>query len=153
MIPINLLLWGYIGYYIYNFFHSEVVELPIELPVNLSKKKVEDSVNYVLALNYADPFLKEEPKPKNNSGAKAINQPIHSNPVVQKIREAPKTLDIKYMGLIENKTTGIVTGLISINGRSFLIKKGEIVEGVLVKSLMQDKLELRVGKDNLTISK
>lgn len=156
MVPITLLIWGYIGYYIYNFFHSEVGELPTELPVNLSKKKADDSVDYVLALNYADPFLKEEPKPRNNNVNKAPNKPNSPaiTPVIQKtITEAPKTLDIKYMGLVENKTSGVATGLVSINGKTFLVKKGETVEGVLIRSLSVEKLEVKVGKENISITK
>lgn len=156
MIPANLLLWGYIGYYIYNFFHADIGELPTELPVNLSKKKTNDSVDYVLALNYADPFLKEEPKPRNNNANKAPNKSNTTaiTPVVQKVtNEAPKSLDIKYMGLVENKTSGVATGLISINGKTFLVKKGETIEGVLIKSLSSAKLEVKVGKENLSITK
>lgn len=156
MIPINLLIWSFVGYTVYDYFHSDIGSLPMELPVNLSKKKKNDSVEYKLALNYADPFLKEEPKSRNNNSNKSANTP--SKPaqtiVPQKtVTEAPKTIDIKYMGLVENKTSGVATGLVSVNGKSFLVKKGEKVEGILIKSLSSDKLEVKVGKENLSITK
>lgn len=156
MIPFNLLLWGYIGYVIYDYFHSDIGTLPMERPVNLSKKKQNDSASYTLALNYADPFLKEEPRPRNNNPSKSSSTPSKPVPTIvpqKTFTEAPKTLDIKYMGLVENKTSGVATGLVSINGKSFLVKKGEKVEGVLIKTLTSDKLEVKVGKENLSILK
>lgn len=156
MIPFNLLLWGYIGYAIYDYYHTDIGSLAMERPVSLSKKKQSDSSNYTLALNYADPFLKEEPRPRNKNTSKATNtpnKPVQTIVTQKTVTEAPKTLDIKYMGLVENKTSGVATGLVSINGKSFLVKKGEKVEGVLIKNLSSDKLEVTVGKENLAIVK
>lgn len=156
MIPINLLLWGYIGYTFYDYINADIDSLPTELPVNLAKKKKSDSTDYKLALNYADPFLKEEPKPRNsisNKSSNISNKPLPVTIPQKTITEAPKSLDIKYMGLVENKSSGVATGLISINGKSYLVKKGEKVEGILIKSLSAEKLEVKAGKENLSIAK
>lgn len=156
LVPINLLVWGYVGFKIYKAFNEEEEILPYEQVMSVTKFKKEDSVVYKLAINYPDPFLKEEPRYKaagnSNSGGHVPKVPV--NPPVQKPIVAPqRTIDLKYLGLVENKTSGTSTGLISINGKSYLVKKGEVVEGVLIKSISSEKLEGKIGKETISIQK
>ncbi len=151
-ISLNLIIWGYVGYVVCDYLRTDDDIIPTELPVNFSKKKKSDSTTYSLALNYPDPFLKEEPRPRNNNTSKSANntsKPIQVTVPQKTITEVPKSLDIKYMGLVENKTSGAATGLVSINGKSFLVKKGEKVEGILIKTLSSEKMEVKIGKENL----
>lgn len=156
LIPVNLFVWGYVGFKIYRAFNEEEDVLPFEQAVSVSKLKKEDSIVYKLALNYADPFLKEEPRYKTNANSGSsgnIPKPSVNPPVQKTITAVPKTIDLKYLGLVENKSSGAATGLISINGKSYLVKKGDVVEGVSIKSISSEKLEAKIGKDLISVQK
>ncbi len=154
-IPVNLFVWGYIGIKIYNTFREEENIFPYEKAVSVSKLKTEDSVVYKLALNYADPFLKEEQHYKANNNSNTNNNPKPQIiPQIQKlVINPPKTIDLKYLGLVENKTSGAATGLVSINGKSYLVKKGDVVEGVVIKTISSEKLEAKIGKETVSVEK
>jgi hypothetical protein len=156
LIPVNLFIWSYAGIKIYNAFSEDEDILPYEHTVSVAKLKKEDSVVYKLALNYPDPFLKKEAQYKSNTSSNAGSSAPKSRPVSvvpKTVVTPPKTIDIKYLGLVENKTSGAATGLISINGKSYLVKKGEVVDGVLIKSISSEKLEAKIGKEVISVQK
>lgn len=155
MVPVNICLWGFIGYKIYSTFNESDEIIPIENPI--AKIKVDEDTNtYKLSLNYPDPFLKDEPTKKttqNNSIASAHKPVINpSHKSTETITPTPSR-EIKYLGLIQNKSSGVTTALISINGKSYLIKKGEIIEGVNFESITDQIIIAKIGKEKLTINK
>jgi len=157
LLPLNLLLWGYIGYKIYISLNDDNTFLPSEYPVSKADVKMVDSEKYTLSLDYEDPFLKEQPKhSKNRSGNTAVNitrpKPVNTNKSIQNI-PVVKVNEIKYLGLIQNETSGLSTGLITVNGKSYIIKKGETVEGLVIKSIESENLLIKEGKTLLTIRK
>ena len=154
MVPINLVLWCYIGYKIYMWGKDEEYNIPEEkvlAPADLNK----DSNNYQLVLNYPDPFLKEEPRNKPVRTNLSVNTKPQVNSVSKKnnieVPNPPK--DIKYLGLIQNKNSGVTTALISINGKSYIIKKGEVIEGINFESITTEIITAKIGKEKLTINK
>lgn len=154
LLPLNIFIWAFIGYKIYASLQDEDVTLSEAKspPVKLDHS---DSASYSLQLNYADPFLKQEPARKSKPSAAA---PVKaSSPVlVTEKKTAPSpapTLDIKYMGLVQNKTSGATTAMVSINGKSYLVKAGEVVEQVAFTSINSDAMTVKVGKNKLTIIK
>jgi hypothetical protein len=155
LVPFNVLLWGYVAFKVYSAFNEEEESLPAEQSVSLAKLKKGDSIIYKPALNYPDPFLKEEPKHRLSHNTPATNAPKSAPPVVQQktVSNVPSTLDIKYLGLVENKTSGSATALISINGRSSLVKKGQVLDGLTIKSISSDRIEIKMGKENIVIQK
>lgn len=152
LVPLTIFIWSYVGYTIYSYFHDDYEFLEHEYKAPLVKLKKNDTIDYKLALNYPDPFLKKEVRSKPNNQTNNNPKP-QINPVPQKTIATLPKLEVKYMGVVENKTSGAATGLISINGKSYLVKKGEMVEGVLIKSLSSEKLEVKIGKENLTVLK
>ncbi|HWY11617.1 MAG TPA: hypothetical protein VN026_09845 [Bacteroidia bacterium] len=150
VVPINLVLWGYIGYKIYTWGKDEVSDNPTEkafLPAKFDK----DSNNYQLALNYPDPFLKNEIEKQKNYSVK--NNSKSPKPKEKKIAPVEKADEIKYMGLVSNQSSGVTTALVSVNGKSYVVKKGETIEGMLIKSITQETLELKVGKELVLVKK
>ncbi|MDO8999669.1 MAG: hypothetical protein Q7W45_07890 [Bacteroidota bacterium] len=157
LIPLNIFIWCYLGYSIYSGLKED--ELP-ELSNNRSAIKLdelEDSVSYKLALNYSDPFLREGEKSRghastnsgNNNSAAPKNNPVKT-PSVAIVKAQT---EIKYLGLVKNNSTGISTALVTINGKSHLVKKGDVVEGISIKNISNESIELKEGKKSLVISK
>jgi hypothetical protein len=54
---------------------------------------------------------------------------------------------------VKNNTTGISTALISINGQSHLVKKGDIINDITIKTISNESVEIKEGKTTQFISK
>lgn len=161
LIPLNIIIWVYLGYSIYDGLRGEDIPIVETESTALKLKPENEGEAYKLSLNYDDPFLKDGPKPKNN-GNNASSNPNQQSTVVKQM-PAVKTptvapvvkppADIKYLGLVKNNNTGIATALISLNGKSFVVKKGDVIETLSVKEVASDYVELKEGKNIMKISK
>jgi len=161
LIPLNIFIWCYLGYSIYSGLKED--DLP-EISNNRSTIKLDelkDSVAYKLSLNYKDPFLREGEKNKvyssNGSGnsttdhnSNSKNIPVKTPSVAAIVK--PQT-EIKYLGLVKNNTTGNSTALLSINGKSYLVKKGDLVDGISIKNISNESIELKDGKKSRVVNK
>lgn len=150
-IPLNAIVWGLVAYRIYSYFKddsslSDVGEFNIIVP----KQLVSDSLGYILDLNYEDPFLKEEPKVQKKQ---SIGNDVHKKVTIPKPTVPEKTYDVKYLGLISNTSSGATTALISIDGKSYIGKAGNSIEGVKLESINSSFMIIKIGKQRLTINK
>ena len=159
LIPLNIFIWCYLGYSIYSGLKED--DLP-EISNNNSVIKLDelkDTVAYKLSLNYKDPFLREGEKSRghasnnlqsNNREAAPKNIPIKTPSVAAIIKPAT---EIKYLGLVKNNSTGISTALVSINGKSHLVKKGDVVDGISIKNISNESMEVKEAKKIIIVSK
>ncbi|MGZ3883526.1 MAG: hypothetical protein ACXVPQ_05035 [Bacteroidia bacterium] len=155
-LPVNLLLWGYIGYKLYTSFGEGEEALPDEFPVTVARLKDADSLTYELSLNYEDPFLKNvsvRAVQANNAAKREApkTKPVDAKPAP--VQKEARVTDIKYLGLIHNKSSGVKTALISINGQSHIIKPGETVNGIAVQQVDKDFIVVKEGKEKTTITR
>jgi len=151
MIPINILIWGFVLYKVYSYFKED--DMPFEVKTSLSKVELqtEDSSEYILSLNYEDPFLKAESEKvvhKQITPSTPIKPLKNSKPVQPEAK-----MEIKYLGVISNQSSGIVTALVLVNGKSVIMKKGDIIEGVKLEALNSQCLTVKIGKEKLVIQK
>ncbi|MDX2173686.1 MAG: hypothetical protein SFY56_11245 [Bacteroidota bacterium] len=162
LIPLNIAIWGFFIYRFYTAYNEVDEPVTTEKIGDFKIEELKDSVHYQLVLNYKDPFLKDVEKPKNNSNTNSNNNSASNNQNIAKVKIAVKTptvavikpaTDIKYLGLVKNNTTGQTTALVSINGKSHLVKKGDVVDGISVKNISNELIELMEGKNVLNISK
>jgi len=147
LIPINVLIWGFFVYRFYDLYRSEKDNIPISQ--NHTRKKIEiETDSYVLKLNYADPFLKEY-NTRTGYGLTSTNK-LKSTPIRNTISTKTATQntlpDIKYLGLVQNSTSGVLTALVQMNGQSKIITPKEKVDGIIFKSFNKDSLIAKVGK-------
>lgn len=156
LIPVNILVWGFFIYRFYTAYTEGDVEIEDNKMQVIKLDELKDSIDYKLSLNYKDPFLREGEKPK-----KQISHNSSANNTVQKEKvvktptvTVPKVqAEIKYFGLVKNNSTGISTALISINGQTHLVKKGDVINGITIKSISNEAVELKEGKNIQVISK
>lgn len=155
LLPINLIIWGYIGFKIYSAMNEEEGFIPQEYTISKTKLMKEDSTHYTLSLNYKDPFLKQEYNSIDYSKKSLSNRNSTSTPTTLPNGNSVATeqKDIKFLGIIENKTSGVKTALISINGISHIIRKGETIVGFYVKSIDNENISLQQGKTVIKITK
>ena len=158
LIPVNIIVWCYLGYSIYSGLKGDDVPEISESTKEIKLDELKDSAVYKLSLNYADPFLREGEKSRehkyNNTGSTSSNiAPKNIQVKTPSVVIVKPVTDIKYLGLVKNNSTGISTALVSINGRSHLVKKGDIVEGIGVKSITNTAIELTEGKKSRVVIK
>ena len=164
LVLINLMVWGYVGYKIYGALQGDD-----DVDFNMTQAKIKpidklvEEQEEILALNYDDPFLKNgnfsgyyPPKHTSNSnqpkqtpvvGQPKLAKPLVANPI------AILPLDIKYVGLVQNSTSGKLTALITFNGKSMIVKQNDIVEGYLIKTITAESILAIKGKEKLVVSK
>jgi hypothetical protein len=160
LLPLNIFIWGYLAYSIYAGLKGNEEELPNTKNESIPLAQVTDTNAYRLKLNYTDPFLKENAKyhePRTNNGNATANTTKTNNPVsvikTPTVAAVKPVLDVKYLGIVKNNTTGISTALISINGKTYIIKKGDVVESLVIKDVFNDYVEIKEGKTISKISK
>ena len=86
----------------------------------------------------------------NNRDAAPKNIPIKTPSVAAIVKPAT---EIKYLGLVKNNSTGISTALVSINGKSHLVKKGDVVDGISIKNISNESMEVKEAKKIIIVSK
>ncbi len=156
MIPLNILIWGFFIYRIYSaFMENEIPDINNTVQT-IKLDELKDSVDYKLSLNYKDPFLREGEKTKSHSNSGNSNS--NNTELKVKVVKTPTLVvkapnDIKYFGLVKNNTTGVSTALVSINGKSHLVKKGDVIDGLSIKNISNDAVEIKEGKNSITVSK
>ena len=158
LVVINLFAWGYVGYRIYNALQGDG-DVSFET-TNTSIKKIEEvkkDDKIILSLNYADPFLKGGTftKEYKNSSMSANHNPSVSK--TEKLSSKASTpvaaLDIKYIGLVKNSDKGTQMAMIDVNGKSYFVKKKDVVEGISIQEITSESIKLKKGKQVLTIRK
>lgn len=164
LVIVNLMVWGYVGYKIYGALQGDD---DVDYSLNQTKIKTIDKpteeVVEQLALNYDDPFLKQGnysgniPSKNSNSSRNSQNLVSQKQPVIKvnttKTVTPIPAFEIKYLGLVKNNSSGNLTALLNINGRSITVKQNDIVEGYIIKSISNESILAIKGKEKLVINK
>lgn len=155
LIPLNILIWGFFIYRFYTAYAES--DLPATLPETkaLKLEELKDSAAYRLNLNYKDPFLKETAKDRHYYNPSPKNEQLLKKTIPAKTPTLiPKQVpEVKYLGLIKNNSSGLVTALVSVNGQSKLIKQNETFDGIVFKSFNKDSLVAKWGKERIVVRK
>lgn len=130
LLALVALIWGGVIYRFWSFTKPETDSLQ---PIKVAKKaenteKTKEA--YVFQLNYADPFLK-------NAAPKVEEQKVQPNPFF--FTPLP---DLVYLGLVSSGNQKV--GVLKINGKSFMVREGERLEGVQVGKLDASFLQVHV---------
>ncbi|MBK7818100.1 MAG: hypothetical protein IPJ60_11570 [Sphingobacteriaceae bacterium] len=108
-------------------------------------------------MNYQDPFLKKEVVVRSNNliGEVKPKQNLKKAEPKNKHKEDPvkEVLDIKYLGLVKNNSSGFATAIVSINGTSRLIKQDEIIGDMCFKNFTNENLTVMKNKEKIVIQK
>ncbi len=161
LVLVNLMVWGYVGYKVYGALQGDddLNFANNQLPIKTIDKQAEVAID-ILNLNYPDPFLKNGNFSSNNSTNQTKNysqnnNPKPVNPIIAKTTPtvAPKVIDIKYMGLVKNSSSGNFTALLSVNGKSTFVKLNDVVEGYTIKTISNENIMAMKGKEKIMITK
>lgn len=153
LVPLLILVWGLIIQQIVSGVDdSEPMVTPVQTVKNISKP-VKDTSNYVLLLDYKDPFKAGHANVVREQKNEAIttNRPAR---VPKPIKESKPIVwpTLKYGGMVKSSNKKEV-GLLMINGRNHLIKKGDLVKGISIINCTKSEVELSYQNEKKTLNK
>lgn len=136
LIVVVLIIWGLIFYRLFNSFFAEPSE---NIPTQTNQKKIIAEIerkDFILRADYRDPFLgkmfKEAVKPKMQNIA--IPKKV--------VKEEKPVTEIKFLGMIKNKTSNKGIALVSINGEDKMAAEGEERVGVKFIKITSDSVRV-----------
>jgi len=148
MMPFIILVWGVVFYqlYVYLFSSPTYVTNEIKEVVNIDQIKID---TFSIVANYRDPFLD---KKITFSQPKTIAT-TNSTKITNTKNNKEKTLEKKwptltYNGMIKNNNSDKRVGIVTINGKEYLVKEGDVYHEV--KFMVINKHEIKVHFQNET---
>ena len=133
-----LLIWGIIGFKIYNALSPDTPESKEFAAIKFNPQVKSQKDTFSISANYRDPFLGTMPKKKINK----VSKP--------KKKEAPKRT-ISFTGSILNKNANSSIFFITIEGVQFLIKPGQTHKEVTLIKGTEKSIRVRYNGITETI--
>ncbi|MFA5297538.1 MAG: hypothetical protein WC389_04945 [Lutibacter sp.] len=138
LIPVALLIWGFIGYKIYASLNSNnEVEIVDNNAIEFEPEEIKEVEEFTINANYRDPFLGKlyHNEKKSGSPVKKIVKPTVVFPV------------ITYNGMVDPKEADRATlFLITINNKQQFLSVGKQIDSVML--LKGNSKEITIGFQN-----
>jgi hypothetical protein len=136
LLPLVLLIWGAIIYQFFNYANPEPEVIPTQDPsVRALVIKPKESIS--IKINPRDPF---SGKMVDNAARKATGN--HNPNKKLKIKEPLVWPLIRYKGIVSDNKDKIKVYMVIIDGKTYLMKKGETEEGIQLKDGNRDNINL-----------
>jgi hypothetical protein len=146
-------VWGIIFYRIFSAGNDEEeIFRPLVKSqfVNESLDDYSYKDTFTLVLNYRDPFLSTAIYYVEEKVAQVASKPIVFNAAPK--RPAINWNIIKYTGFISNPSKKSVVAIMSINGKEYMMKEGELVAGVKILRNLKDSVKVSYQNSTRFIS-
>ena len=152
LIPLMITIWGGIGYQIYTANETPVAGGIQQFKVKKKLVQENDTSSYALLLNYNDPFKTSTRKKIINTQSTASTRAKTNRNAGKKINEIVNWPALRYGGTVESSNQKKV-GLLTINGKSYLVQRGDQIQNVTVLKYDQDEIKLSYSNQEKTIRK
>ena len=154
-----LIVWGLIVYRIIKSVGSD--ESVTQVAVVESTFKVQEidttTSGYKLKLSYEDPFLKNVQSKLPKKIYKPVKRVEKRNPVIKKEPQVQvpqiNWSMIKYSGSLQNKKNGQLVALMQFFGQPLTLSEGEEKNGLLIRKIHRDSVEIKYSGEKKTILK
>jgi hypothetical protein len=171
LLPITLIIWGLIGYKVYQYLTEGDEDVSLENTVVAPLKEKLSSDSFLVFNNYRDPFLGNDSKELVSSAKPSGHSVSYSNsnthpnnphtvklPKNQQTAAVPPATDawpkIVYQGSITNETTKQTMGFVSIDGVSTRVRPGDAISaGLKVIQFDQNAITIAKGKEKKVFTK
>jgi len=150
LVPLIIIIWGILFYRLYLlFFPSETLVITqgeiIIANTNTSFKK--DTFN--LIDNYRDPFLGKRETSVEKPEKLSLSVPVN----IGKKTNSLQWPSVSYTGMVKKEKSILPLAFIHINGNEHLVRQGDKIEGILLKKVYKDSIEVVFEKEKKVISK
>lgn len=145
LLPLVLLIWGAIIYQFFNYTNPESERVtPQESLVRPLVIKQKESIR--IKINPRDPFSgKMIDDGVNKAHVKRNTNNAHI------IKEELVWPRVNYKGIVSDNKDKIKVYMVIINGKTYLMKKGDLEEGILLKDGDRDNVSLKYKGDNKVV--
>ena len=145
LLPIVIAIWGAVIYQFMSFGSSDANIHPkssLSLPT-IQNAKVD---TFSISADYRDPFLGKVAEVKKSDIPKVKAVPMQ-------VKSALPWPTISYGGVIKNQKSSKQLCLLSISGQDNIAQAGDVVEGVELKKVWKDSIEVLFQQEKRIIRK
>jgi flagellar basal body-associated protein FliL len=128
LLPIVLLIWGAVLYQFFTFTSGEQEQVP-NTEVAIKPFKIKDKDTFSISISKRDPFLGSISSSENSTKVKKTIT-THKAP---KLKEEMQWPEVSYNGIVSDNKEKVKVYMLIINGKTYLMRKGEQQEGVKLK--------------------
>lgn len=149
LLPLVVVVWGVIIYRVVVVMNGG--NPPVGDAISMTQEPKTETINYQLALNYADPFLGTRQLPKPAPKVQVTkHRPRKQKKSVSKKVSIPA---LRYNGRVENRTSNEERHMISVNGKAHIITIGNEIDGVVLKRVFSDSVEFKWNKETIYVKR
>jgi len=157
-----VLIWAWIMYSVFDYMESPEVRTA-NTKAFVSVISTDTITNdYVLALNYKDPFLKKEyyaykgiNKITNNNtvSRSANNTSAQKNKNKKVIEEEVPIPVVQYVGRIHNSKLKKPIAILVIDNKEYMMQEGQTNDGIILKQIANDSATIMFSKKIFYVKK
>lgn len=147
LLPLVLIVWGGVLYQFFSFSNTDEISENVSTELTIKPFKIKEKKPFLINVNYRDPFLgkinttERVIKPNNNITKNQKN----SIPVEEIVWPS-----ILYKGMVWDTNDKKKLFIVIISGHDFLMKKGDIENGILLKDGNKESIYIKY-KGNLNL--
>ncbi len=144
-----IVVWGIIMYKLFWPAGADE-EIADFTPPTATTGEVEVPDSIVLALDYRDPFLGKQKRPKrNHSSSSSGSNSNRGNSAQTRVKQPVKTVvpdavslwpQVVYVGMIKNAESSEQVAIVHVNNQSFQMAVGDSASGVVLGSMSSDSI-------------
>jgi len=149
--PIVILVWGFVFYKLFVSFFTTPNYAKPEARQSVSIDEIKKDTFEIVA-DYRDPFLGKKAKHRHSNSNNKVSNVTKQLTKVEKKTEQPWP-SITYKGMIKNNNSDRRVGIATINGKEYLVKKGDEIQGVKLLSIGKVELKVSFQKEKKIITK
>ena len=127
LLPIVLFIWGAVLYQFFSFSNNDSIEIT-NSNTTVKPFKIKPKDTFSIKINNRDPFLGKLVSNENNT-----TKTIKPTSKPKKIVEEVVWPQIGYKGIVSDNKEKIKVYMVIINGKTYLMKKGDEEEEIKLK--------------------
>jgi hypothetical protein len=147
LLPVVLLVWGGVLYQFFSFTTVDEVLENSSIDLNIKPFKLKERSTFLIKVNYRDPFLGKIYAPQEVSNMKKNASKTSKKPKIEEVIVWPAIL---YKGIVSDTKDKIKIYMLYINGKMYLMKKGETENEVFLKGGDKESIYVKY-KGNLNL--
>jgi len=161
LIPLVLVVWGNIFYQLFGSAGGDDDEGEIPTDQKEIAREVKKDT-FTIVADYRDPFLGKQTTVNTVSNTSPDNSvkkhQADKDKNKKEKKEEPVVSNFKwpqlvYSGLVINKKSSDIVGLLSVNSKQFLVRKGQLIEGLTIGNISSDSITIVMGENIKTLIK
>lgn len=150
LMPIVILVWGFVFYQLYGYFFSTPSYANTEEKIVINIDEIKKDTFSIVA-NYRDPFLSQKKTQMENHQVA-----VKTNGSTTKKNSAPTLLkwpSIQYKGMIKNNNSERRVAIVTVDGKEHIVKEGITLNELKVVKIEKETITVSFQNEQKTINK